>query len=303
MESEEELLFEAANALLLLSSSPPPDLPPAATINLFKPHPLPPAKMPVTSIKNVLTFSLPSWGARSRRSHHMGKLKRKQVEGPSPPTAVAATCGHRSPDTPPDLGAASNPSSIKSDGFMRSSEIRPFKRLRTCEASVPEYDAHLKLKRKQVEGHSPSTVVAATCGHRSPDTPLDLGAAANPSSIKRDGFMCSSEIRPLKRLRTRMTSVPRCDADIQLKRKQVEGPSPSTAVAANCSHRSPHTPLDLGAPSDPSTSRSDGFPYSSEIRGCGFRCNDGLKTGGRDDSRAVLLFMVSGERGRAFAVG
>ncbi|KAL0904784.1 hypothetical protein M5K25_026934 [Dendrobium thyrsiflorum] len=145
MECEEDLLLEAANALLLLSSTPPLDLPPAATINLFKRHPLPPAAMPATNIENVFSVSLPSWGFRSRRSHHMGKLKRKQVEGPSPSTAVAATCGHRSPDTPLYLGAASDPSTSGSDGFPCSSEIPPFKRLRTGDTSVPAYDAHIKV--------------------------------------------------------------------------------------------------------------------------------------------------------------
>ncbi|KAH0448484.1 hypothetical protein IEQ34_022284 [Dendrobium chrysotoxum] len=146
MECEEDLLLEAASALLLLSSTPPLDLPPAATINLFKRHPLPPAEMPGTSIENVLSVSLPSWGFRSRRSPHMGKLKLKQVEGPLPSTAVAATCGHRSPDTPLDLGAASDPSTSGSDGFPCSSEIPPpFKALRTGDTSVPACDAHIKV--------------------------------------------------------------------------------------------------------------------------------------------------------------
>ncbi|PKU68840.1 uncharacterized protein LOC110100289 [Dendrobium catenatum] len=145
MECEEDLLLEAANALLLLSRTPPLDLPPAATINLFRPLPRPPAAMPARSIENVLSVSLPSWGFRSRRSRLMGKLKLKRVEGPLSSTAVAATCGHRSPDTPLDLGAASDPSTSGSDGFPCSSEIRPFKRLRTGDASVPACDAHIKV--------------------------------------------------------------------------------------------------------------------------------------------------------------
>ncbi|PKU68242.1 uncharacterized protein LOC110104744 [Dendrobium catenatum] len=207
MECEEDLLLEAANALLLLSSGPPPDRPS---------HPLPPAAMTATSIENVFSVSVPSWGFRLRRSHDMGKLKRKQVEGPSPPTAEAATCGRRSPETPLDLGADSAASSSGSDGFPCSSEIRPFKRLRAGETSVPEYDARLKLKRKKVEGPSTSTAVAATCGHRSPGTPIYFVAASIPSSSESDGFMCSSEIRPFKRLRTGETFVPGCDAHIKV---------------------------------------------------------------------------------------
>ncbi|KAL0904791.1 hypothetical protein M5K25_026942 [Dendrobium thyrsiflorum] len=163
MEYEEDILLEAANALLLLSSSPPADLPPAATINLFNPHPLPPAAMPATSIENLLSVSLPSWGFHSRRSHQMGKLKRKQVEGPSPPTAEAATCDHRSPDTPLDLGAASDPYSSGSDGFPCSSEIRPFKRLRTGDTSVPEYDAHLGLVETKKHNWPPFSKRSAIC--------------------------------------------------------------------------------------------------------------------------------------------
>lgn len=159
MECKEDHLLEAATALILLRYTPPPDRPSASTTCLFKPHPLPPAAATVTRIENVVSVCLPPWGLRQRRSRYMGKSKREQIEDPPSSVAAVTSCGHRSPDTPLNLGVGSDPSTSGSDDFPSSSEIPPSKRFRAGETYAPGCDAQIKVSNLYFQSPSLSILL------------------------------------------------------------------------------------------------------------------------------------------------